>query len=276
MIGQSSLLSHFVVPFKSSDRKSWSSGFIFFHGNKNRIINLNTIKMKNELIQPKKLVTNTNRRNFLKFGTMSVAGAGLLLMGCKDDEDIMPPMGTGVSLGSGDVGILNYAYALEQLEAAFYASVIAGGYFANASAEEKTIMGDLEKHERAHREFFKAALGESAIADLEVDFSSIDFNDRTSVLGAAKTFEDLGVAAYNGAGQFIENVDYLLIAGKIVSVEARHAAAIRDLINPGSVDFVGDDLIDSNGLERTLGFSDVLTAASAYVKTTIDFSQLPS
>ncbi|MBN3583715.1 ferritin-like domain-containing protein [Algoriphagus aestuarii] len=232
--------------------------------------------MKNELIKPKGLVTNTNRRNFLKFGTMSVAGAGLLLMGCNDDDDMMPPMSEGVNLGSGDIGILNYAYALEQLEAAFYATVLTGGYFANANAEEKTIMGDLEKHERAHREFFKAALGSAAIADLEVDFSSIDFNSRTSVLAAAKTFEDLGVAAYNGAGQFIENVDYLVIAGKIVSVEARHAAAIRDLINPGSDDFAGDDLIDANGLERTLNFTDVLTAASTYVKTPIDFSQLPS
>lgn len=209
-------------------------------------------------------------------GTLSVAGAGLLLMGCKDDEDIMPPVSGGVSLGSGDVGILNYAYALEQLEAAFYAQVMMGSYFANASAEEKTIMGDLEKHERAHREFFKAALGANAIADLEVDFSSIDFSSRNSVLGAAKTFEDLGVAAYNGAGQFLESGDLLLIAGKIVSVEARHAAAIRDLINPNSADFAGDDIIDANGLERTLNFQEVLTAASTYVKTEIDFSQLPS
>jgi len=115
-----------------------------------------------------------------------------------------------------------------------------------------------------------------AIGELDVDFSAIDFNNRDSVLNAAKTFEDLGVAAYNGAGQFIESSDYLLIAGKIVSVEARHAAAIRDLINPGSADFAGDDLIDANGLERTLTFSQVLTAASTYVTTPIDFSQLPS
>lgn len=232
--------------------------------------------MKKELFKPQGLIQHTDRRTFLKMGTLSVAGAGLLLMGCKDDEDIMPPVSGGVSLGSGDVGILNYAYALEQLEAAFYAQVMMGSYFANASAEEKTIMGDLEKHERAHREFFKAALGANAIADLEVDFSSIDFSSRNSVLGAAKTFEDLGVAAYNGAGQFLESGDLLLIAGKIVSVEARHAAAIRDLINPNSADFAGDDIIDANGLERTLNFQEVLTAASTYVKTEIDFSQLPS
>lgn len=231
--------------------------------------------MKNELIKPAGLVKSANRREFLKRGTLSVAAAGLLLVGCNDDNDMMPNDG-GVNLGSGDTGILNYAYALEQLEAAFYGAVVAGGYFANANAEEKTIMGDLEKHERAHREFFKAALGSMAIANLEVDFSSIDFNSRTSVLNAAKTFEDLGVAAYNGAGQFLESADLLLIAGKIVSVEARHAAAIRDLINPGSADFAGDDIIDSKGLERTLNFSQVLTAASTYVKTPIDFSQLPS
>jgi glutamine amidotransferase-like uncharacterized protein len=87
-----------------------------------------------------------------------------------------------------------------------------------------------------------------AIGELDVDFSAIDFNSRDSVLNAAKTFEDLGVAAYNGAGQFIESSDYLLIAGKIVSVEARHAAAIRDLINPGSADFAGDDLIEQMDL----------------------------
>ncbi len=231
--------------------------------------------MKNELIKSPGLVKNANRRQFLKRGTLSVAAAGLFMVGCNDDDDPIP-MNPGVNLGSGDVGILNYAYALEQLEAAFYAAVLEGGYFANANAEEKTIMGDLEKHERAHREFFKAALGSNAIEGLEVDFSSIDFNDRNSVLGAARTFEDLGVAAYNGAGQFLESADFLLIAGKIVSVEARHAAAIRDLINPGSDDFAGDDLIDSNGLERTLSFSEVLTAASSFVVTPIDFSQLPS
>ena len=51
----------------------------------------------------------------------------------------------------------------------------------------------------------------------------MDFNSRDSVLKTARTFEDLGVAAYNGAGQLLERGEYLLLAGKIVSVEARHA-----------------------------------------------------
>jgi hypothetical protein len=44
------------------------------------------------------------------------------------------------------------------------------------------------------------------------------------------TFEDLGVTAYTSADQLLEKGEYLLLAGKIVSVEARHATAIRYLI----------------------------------------------
>ncbi|MEQ9441590.1 MAG: ferritin-like domain-containing protein [Cyclobacteriaceae bacterium] len=179
--------------------------------------------------------------------------------------------------GSGDVGILNYAYALEQLEAAFYTAVIAGAYYDGAAAEEKQILADLQMHEVNHREFFRAAIpAEAIIPDLAVNFDAIDFDDRASVLGTAKIFEDLGVSAYNGAGQFLESADYLLIAGKIVSVEARHASAIRDLLNPNSADFAGDDIINASGLEITRSFADVLAAAGGFITTEIDASGLPT
>jgi hypothetical protein len=120
-------------------------------------------------------------------------------------------------LGEGDVGVLNYAYALEQLEAAFYTQVIEIPY--EGIAEEETAwLTDIRDHEVEHRDFLKGALAEGAIPDLEVDFSAVDFTSRESVLTTAQTFEDLGVAAYNGAGKLIENVDYLAEAGRIVSV----------------------------------------------------------
>lgn len=185
-----------------------------------------------------------------------------------------------VYLGTGDVGILNYAYALEQLEAAFYTQVVAGGYYASASAEEKQVLLDLKKHEVIHREFLKAALTSVAPDDvipaLDVNFSSIDFDDRMSVLGTAMVFEDLGVSAYNGAGQFIENPVYLTLAGKIVSVEARHASAIRDLLNPNSTSFAGDDIVNDNGLEVTRSIPEVLGMASAFIATPLDASGLPT
>ncbi|MBA3317024.1 MAG: ferritin-like domain-containing protein [Gemmatimonadales bacterium] len=181
-----------------------------------------------------------------------------------------------VSLGTGDVGILNYAYALEQLEAAFYVQVVTTPY-TGITAEETQILTDIRDHEVIHREFLKAVLAAGAIPDLTVDFTGVDFTSRASVLGTAKTFEDLGVSAYNGAGQLLESADYLLLAGKIVSVEARHASAIRDLLNPLSADFAGDDVVDPDtGLDAARSPAEVLPLADPFVTTPIDASGLPT
>ena len=226
-----------------------------------------------------RLARTSGRRTFLQWAGLTV---GVVALGCSDDEgDGGVGPGTGVDLGSGDTGVLNYAYALEQLEAAFYTQVIAGAYFTAAPANEQAILTDIRNHEVIHRDFLKAALGAAAIADLQVDFTSINFGDRASVLGAAKTFEDLGVSAYNGAGQLIADPANLLTAGKIVSVEARHAAAIRDLLLPNSNaigSFAGDDTVDpTTGLEiPERAPAAVLAAADTYVVTTINASGLPT
>ena len=174
-----------------------------------------------------------------------------------------------IDLGSGDLGVLNYAYALEQLEAAFYTQVGATPY-AGMTRAERDILTDIRDHEIAHREFLKAALGGNRIPDLAVNFGAIDFGSREAVLTTARTFEDLGVAAYNGGGAAISNPDFLLLAGKIVSVEARHAAAIRDLLAPGTSAFAGDDVVDpATGLDRALPPSAVLAAAAPFIATPI-------
>lgn len=209
------------------------------------------------------------RRQFLGYVAATASLATVISACHKDDNN----GNGGIDLGSGDVGILNYAYALEQLEAAFYTQVITTQY-SGISNEEVTLLTDIRDHEIAHREFFKAALAGSAIPALEVDFSTINFSDRTNVLGVAKAFEDLGVSAYNGAGQLIVDGGYLLLAGKIVSVEARHAAYIRDLITYGS--FAGTDVVDTNGLDAAQQPPAVLTSASVYLKSKLDASHLPT
>jgi hypothetical protein len=216
------------------------------------------------------------RRNMLKFVGASAAVI-TIASACKKDD--APVSNGGVNLGSGDVGILNYAYALEQLEAAFYEQVVATPYSA-MSALESEYLTDIRNHEVAHREFFKAALTAAAptmiIPGLQVNFTSIDFTSRASVLGTAKAFEDLGVTAYNGAGQLISNSAngqaYLTLAGKIVSVEARHAALIADLLSNGTF----ANTVDGNGLDMARKPSEVLAIAGAYIKTKIDASNLPS
>ena len=166
----------------------------------------------------KKDIERLSRRKFLGYAGAATALMAGLAACTKTNDASARVTGDAVDLGSGDVGILNYAYALEQLEAAFYVKVITSQYGSMPSAEVSLIT-DIRDHEIAHREFFKTALGGAAIPALEFDFSSIDFSSRASVLGTAKAFEDLGVSAYNGAGRLIKSADYLVLAGKIVSVE---------------------------------------------------------
>ncbi|AII52704.1 ferritin-like domain-containing protein [Hymenobacter sp. APR13] len=204
------------------------------------------------------------RRSFFMYAGATAGATALLLSGCDDDDDnSTTPAGT-VSLGSGDVGVLNYAYALEQLEAAFYAQVVAN-FYTGVTADERTALTAIAKHEAIHRDFLKAAIpAASVIPALTPDFSKVTFSDRTSVLSTAKTFEDLGVAAYNGAGSLIKSDDYLLLAGKIVSVEARHAAAIRDMISNGT--FADSTAVDANGLDGAMTVAQVLAAAQPFIK----------
>lgn len=237
-------------------------------------------------VQVEEVKSLHNRRNFLRISGLTLAGAGLVMAGCSSDDDKGTPstnqnpgVRNGVfDLGGGDLGVLTYAYALEQLEADFYTRVVNGNSFGSTfNAEEQAVLTDLYNHEVIHREFFKAAISgvitsqDQLLPSLQFDYGSLSFSNRTQVLATAKTLEDTGVAAYNGAGRYITTPDYLVLAGKIVSIEARHASAIRSLINPGSADFAGDDVVaSSSGLGQALKPSQVISAVSS-----LDIIQTP-
>ena len=228
---------------------------------------------------PKDTPAYTSRRDFFKragFG-LGAAAAAVSLQACDSDDPV--DNGDVVTLDfSNDFGVLNYAYALEQLEAGFYATVIGDAAFSSTfNTDEQAIFRDLAAHEAIHRDFLEAAIMGAQgqpIPDLTPDFSSIDFSDRSNVLAVAQTFEDLGVSAYNGAGKYIQSAAYLTIAGKIVSVEARHASVIAGLITPNSIAASGQ--VNSNGLDRALDPDDVLAAAADFIMDDIEAVNIPT
>ena len=215
------------------------------------------------------------RRDFFKrAGTgVGVVAAASLLQACDSTDGDTNEADVTLDFST-DVGVLNYAYALEQLEAAFYAEVIRDNARFTATfpnAGEQAILRDIAAHEALHDDYFRTTLTSVAptgiIPRLTVDFSTINFATRAGVLSVAQTFEDLGVSAYNGAGQYIQNDAYLLIAGKIVSVEARHASIIAGLISPNSVASAGQ--LDPNALDKDKTPQEVLMAAGTYIVETI-------
>ncbi|MBF9239131.1 ferritin-like domain-containing protein [Hymenobacter sp. BT683] len=234
------------------------------------------------LAQP--LYTPIKRRSFFMYAGATAGASALVLAGCsKDSDDATPSLPKGnsttadgsISLGSGDVGVLNYAYALEQLEADFYAKVAALSNGATLlGATEFAYFQQVAKHEAIHRDFFKAALDRDAagqtLRGLTPKYPAATFTSRATILNTAKTFEDLGVAAYNGAGKLLKTAAYLVIAGQIVSVEARHAAYVRDLVEKGS--FSSD--VDALGLDKAMTPAQVLTAAQTFITEKLDGSSI--
>lgn len=219
------------------------------------------------------LPENEQRRAFMRYAGASVAATALLASACSSDETLNPQtgsrgarLGDTVKLGSGDIAVLNYAYALEQLEAAFYIQAINAG---KLSGDEFLLLVDIRDHEIAHREFFKKALGSAAIPDLTPDFSSIDFSSRIGILSAAQAFEDLGVMAYNGAGRYLTTPLYLTLAGKIVSVEARHAAYIRETLMTNNF---SNSVTPDFALDVAKKPSEVLSMAGKFILEKVDLT----
>ncbi|PSQ86173.1 MAG: hypothetical protein BRD42_05940 [Bacteroidetes bacterium QS_3_64_15] len=84
------------------------------------------------------------------------------------------------------------------------------------------------------------------------------------------------VSAYNGAADLLSSEAFLGAAGSIVSVEARHAAAIRDLTDPmdhffsGEFPIGGSFAIDDNGLYEARDPQEVLGVATSFVEERFD------
>ncbi|KQM77172.1 Tat (twin-arginine translocation) pathway signal sequence containing protein [Pedobacter sp. Leaf216] len=219
------------------------------------------------------------RRQFLQFTGASAIAVGLI--GCKKDKPAefeAAYVNTDNTIDfKDDAGLLNYIYALEQLEAAFYVKA-AESLPTSFTATQILFFNDIKLHEIAHREFFKRILGTTAIGNLTVDFSSINFADATAVLNTAKTFEDLGVAAYNDAISRCKNDYNLFILSQIATVEARHAAYVRSQIDALSfADLnelapLGADA--GSALDVSLAPGKVLEQALKYIKTKLTIINL--
>ncbi len=176
---------------------------------------------------------SASRRTLLKWGLCGLGAAALTTV-----PKLVTAQGNifgvkALTFNADDVGILNFALLLEELEAAFYAAVVQSGKITNPT--ELDYMRTLGAHEAEHVTFLRGVLGANAtFATNQLSFNKPGLNavlqDRETILNTAVSLEDTGVHAYNGAGPSLKNPTYLLAAGSIVSVEGRHAVGARALL----------------------------------------------
>lgn len=137
------------------------------------------------------------------------------------------------------VEVLQYALALELFEQDFYGKVQASAPYAAASAADKAAIDKIKQHEDSHVVLLSGAIkGLNATPVTGVKFKQAVFSTlvtfktgtaATSQLGIAQLLEDTGVRAYKGRAGELLGTDLLTVALQIHSVEARHAAKIRDM-----------------------------------------------
>jgi hypothetical protein len=163
--------------------------------------------------------------------------------------------GRTITFSADDVGILNFALLLEELEAAFYAAAVDSGQISDSMELEYVQV--LGAQEAAHVTFLRSVLGDQVLfetADLSFNSSGLNavLSDRSTILNTAVTLEDLGVHAYNGAGPSLTNPTFILAAGSIVSVEARHAGGVRALLGRSTTQPDSDRLVSDDDLVASL------------------------
>jgi len=241
------------------------------------------------------------RRQFLRVA--GLGGAVVLmpsLFACTNDSPTGNRGNTGPNRNASDpvmldlrtdIGIFNFLFLFEQTEVAYYNTAVASPAFAGMTAEQREIMTDLRGVETVHREFLRSLLGSNGVGNASFNQGALSAAASTgaAILRTAEMLEETGVATQIGFGKYIQSPDYLAIAGKINSMEARHAAALRDVreaagiaaVGVAGTRFAGDDVVVPSGayagLNAKIEYADALARVSAtnFVSTRIEVSSPP-
>ena len=182
----------------------------------------------------------SSRKRFFKMlgGAGAVSAATVLLAACGDDNSSSGASAADVTKttddNTSDLKIVNYALTLEYLEATFYKEVLDSGAIKDKKIGElaKRIHENEQEHVDALTSTAKA-LGGTPAAKPKTKFEDVIAKGPTAILETAATVENLGAAAYLGQAGNIKSKDILAAALSIHSVEARHAAALNQLVGRG-------------------------------------------
>jgi rubrerythrin len=143
---------------------------------------------------------------------------------------MLPELASAKPSAAQDLKILEFALTLEYLEAAFYAEAVSGGTLTGDPAAFAAIVAKHEsKHVAALQATIKKLTGKKAPAAPKFDFKNTT-SDQDAFVATAFVLENTGVHAYLGQAGNLKSKALLAAAASIVTVEARHAAAIAVIL----------------------------------------------
>jgi rubrerythrin len=160
------------------------------------------------------ILEGQTREAFFRKAAVSLAGTSAIMAG-------LPSLASAASLPESDIEILNFALTLEYLEAEFYAQ--AKDNIPSGPAREFASL--VAEHEAEHVKALKGLLRGKAVKKPKFDFGNA-VTDLPTFLKTAFVLENTGVHAYLGQAGKLKTPALLGAAASIVTVEARHAAAI--------------------------------------------------
>lgn len=207
----------------------------------------------------------SSRKRFLKMmgGAGAASALAVFLAACGDDDDDGGSSGNAKAeqgeqaAGGRDLQIVQYALTLEHLETDFYNAVIDSGVVKNRKlAETAKLIRDAEQ---AHVDTLTGVVKDLGGTPMrpKTTFASVLEGGEMMVLETAAAVENLGAAAYLGQAGRITSKDLLAAALSIHSVEARHAAALNQV--------VGKTIVPDGAFAKPASMAEVLPQVKPFL-----------
>jgi hypothetical protein len=153
----------------------------------------------------------------------------------------------GAARSGHDRTVFQFAITLEHLQVAFYTQALKAG---KLTGEVRQFAQVVAAEERKHLTYLSGAAGGRIAAAPAFTFADA-LRDESSFIAAAVSIEENGLAAYNGqAGNLSPGA--LAKVGRVISVEARHAAWARSLAGKQPAPVAVDVPISAAAAQRAI------------------------